>query len=97
MLPQLALHGGPKTVQSTFPWPIFDEGEVEAVAAVVRSGQWGNPDCTGLVEAFEQEFAAYCGAKYAVSCVNGSVSLRLALIACGLQPGDCLLYTSRCV
>lgn len=88
MLTQLALHGGPKTVHSTFPWPIFDEGEVEAVAQVIRSGQWGNPDCTGLVEAFEQEFAKYCGAKYAVSCVNGSVSLRLALIACGLQPGD---------
>jgi len=88
MRSQLALHGGPKTVQSTFPWPIFDEGEVEAVAQVVRSGQWGNPDCTGLVEAFEREFADYCGARYAVSCVNGSVSLRLALIACGLQPGD---------
>ncbi len=88
MLPQLALHGGPKTVHTTFPWPIFNEGEVEAVAQVIRSGQWGNPDCTGLVEAFEREFADYCGAKYAVSCVNGSVSLRLALIACGLKPGD---------
>lgn len=88
MLSQLALHGGPKTIQKSFPWPIFDEGEVEAVAQVVRSGQWGNPDCTGLVEVFEQEFAKYCGAKYAVSCVNGSVSLRLALIACGVKPGD---------
>lgn len=84
----LALHGGPKAVQSTFPWPIFDETEVQAVAEVVRSGQWGNPDCTGAVEAFEREFADYCGAKYAVSCVNGSVSLRLALIACDIRSGD---------
>ncbi len=84
----LALNGGPKAVQTTFPWPIFDEIEVQAVADVIRSGQWGNPDCTGLVEAFEREFADYCGARYAVSCVNGSVSLRLALIACGITPGD---------
>ncbi|WP_373516147.1 DegT/DnrJ/EryC1/StrS family aminotransferase [Persicitalea sp.] len=85
---KLALHGGPKSVQSNFPWPIFDEAEVEAVAQIVRSGQWGNPDCMGAVEQFEREFANYCGAKYAVSCVNGSVSLRLALIASGIMPGD---------
>lgn len=88
MSQKLALHGGPKAVKSTFSWPIFDETEVQAVAEVVRSGQWGNPDCTGVVEAFEREFADYCGAKYAVSCVNGSVSLRLALIACGIRSGD---------
>jgi len=40
------------------------------------------------VEKFEKEFAAYCGSKYAISCVNGSVSLRLALIASGVRPGD---------
>jgi dTDP-4-amino-4,6-dideoxygalactose transaminase len=84
----LALYGGEKTVKTSFPWPIFDEKEAEVVADIIRSGQWGNPDCTGVVEAFENEFAAYCGAKYAVSCVNGSVSLRLALIACGIRPGD---------
>lgn len=85
---RLALYGGTKTVHSDFSWPQFDETEAEAVAEIVRSGQWGNPDCTGLVLAFEKEFADYCGAKYAVSCVNGSVSLRLALIACGIKPGD---------
>jgi len=85
---QLALHGGPKTVTRTFPWPIYDETEVEAVAEIIRGGKWGNPDCSDLVEVFEQEFAAYCGTKYAVSCVNGSVSLRLALMACGVRPGD---------
>lgn len=61
---------------------------VQAVAEVVRSGQWGNPDCAGAVAAFEQQFAQYCGSTYAISCVNGSVSLRLALIACGVRPGD---------
>jgi dTDP-4-amino-4,6-dideoxygalactose transaminase len=85
---QLAIDGGEKAVKTNFPWPIYDEQDVQAVADVVRSGQWGNPDCAGAVAEFEHQFAEYCGSKYAISCVNGSVSLRLALIACGVRPGD---------
>jgi len=88
MSTQLAINGGPKSIDKQFPWPVFDEREVQAVAGVVASGKWGNPDCGDLVEKFEKEFAAYCGSKYAITCVNGSVSLRLALIACGVKPGD---------
>ena len=84
----LALYGGPKTIDKDFPWPIFDENEVNAVAEIVKSGVWANPNCDGLVAEFEKEFAAYCGAKYAITCVNGSVALRLALMACGVKPGD---------
>lgn len=85
---QLAIDGGEKAVKTTFPWPIYDEQDVQAVANIVRSGQWGNPDCAGAVADFERQFADYCGSKYAISCVNGSVSLRLALIASGVRPGD---------
>jgi dTDP-4-amino-4,6-dideoxygalactose transaminase len=85
---KLAINGGIKTVTKAFPWPIYDEEEVNAVAEIVRSGKWGNPDCGDQVAKFENEFAAYCGSKYAITCVNGSVSLRLALIACGVKPGD---------
>ncbi|GAB3981466.1 DegT/DnrJ/EryC1/StrS family aminotransferase [Spirosoma terrae] len=88
MKEQLAINGGDRVVKGSFPWPVFDEQEVQAVADIVRSGQWGNPDCDGAVAAFEREFADYCGSTYAISCVNGSVSLRLALIACGVRPGD---------
>lgn len=84
----LAINGGNKTVRKNFTWPIFDESDVHAVTQVVESGQWGNPDCRGLVEKFEREFAEYCGSKFALSCVNGSVALRLALIAAGVRPGD---------
>tara|TARA_R110002124_G_scaffold225394_5_gene390745 strand:+ start:219 stop:1433 length:1215 start_codon:yes stop_codon:yes gene_type:complete len=84
----LAINGGDKTVQSSFNWPVFDQTDIDTVTKVVASGLWGNPDCGDLVEKFEKEFAAFCGTKYAVSCVNGSVSLRLALIACGVKPGD---------
>jgi dTDP-4-amino-4,6-dideoxygalactose transaminase len=84
----LALFGGPKTVERNFDWPIFDETDVGCVADIVNSGKWGNPDCGGEVALFEKEFADFCGTKYAMTCVNGSVALRLALIACGVRPGD---------
>ena len=79
----LAINGGPKTVERDFAWPVYDETDVNIVADIVRSGKWGNPDCGGEVAQFEKEFAEFCGSKYALSCVNGSVALRLALIACG--------------
>lgn len=88
MKEHLAINGGTKTVTRNFSWPVFDETDIDAVTQVARSGQWGNPDCRGLVEKFEMEFAAYCGSKYALTCANGSVALRLALIACGVRPGD---------
>jgi dTDP-4-amino-4,6-dideoxygalactose transaminase len=84
----LAINGGPVTIDKKFGWPVFDESEVNSVTGVVRSGKWGNPDCGDLIKDFEDEFAAFCGAKYALTCVNGSVALRLALIACGVRPGD---------
>lgn len=88
MSEKLAIHGGSKAVDKEFPWPIYDSSDVDAVTEIVMSGRWGNPDCGDEVARFESEFAAYCGSKYAITCVNGSVSLRLALIACGVKPGD---------
>ena len=40
------------------------------------------------VEAFEREFAAYCGARHAVGVANGTDALTLALRAMGVGPGD---------
>lgn len=88
MKQQLAINGGAKSVKRNFAWPIFDENDVNAVTEIAKSGQWANPDCKGYVEEFEKQFAAYCGSRYAVTCVNGSVALRLALIASGVKPGD---------
>jgi dTDP-4-amino-4,6-dideoxygalactose transaminase len=88
MKPDLAINGGSRTIDKNFAWPVFDETEINAVADVVRSGKWGNPDCGDIVKSFEDEFAAFCGTKYALTCVNGSVALRIALIACGVRPGD---------
>jgi dTDP-4-amino-4,6-dideoxygalactose transaminase len=40
------------------------------------------------LEQFEQEFAAYCGAQYAVGVGSGTEALHLALVASGITPGD---------
>jgi dTDP-4-amino-4,6-dideoxygalactose transaminase len=40
------------------------------------------------VEAFEREFAAYCGAEHAVGVANGTDAITIALRAMGVGPGD---------
>lgn len=40
------------------------------------------------VAAFEKEFAAYVGARFAIALVNGTATLHTALVALGIKPGD---------
>jgi dTDP-4-amino-4,6-dideoxygalactose transaminase len=40
------------------------------------------------VAAFEQEFAAYSGAKFGIGVNSGTSALHLALLAAGIGPGD---------
>lgn len=40
------------------------------------------------VERFEKDICNYTGAKYAVSCMNGTVGLHIALLLAGVKPGD---------
>jgi dTDP-4-amino-4,6-dideoxygalactose transaminase len=43
---------------------------------------------SAAVAQFEREFAAYCGARYAVGVSSGTAALTLALRAVGVGPGD---------
>lgn len=45
------------------------------------------------VTAFEQETAAYLGARHAVSCASGTDALQLAILAAGIKPGDEVITT----
>lgn len=47
------------------------------------------------VEKFEEEFAAYCGAKYCVGCGNGLDALYLILRAYGIGKGDEVIVPSN--
>src|SRR5436305_4005136 len=40
------------------------------------------------VEAFEREFAAYCGARHCIGVANGTDAITIALRALGVRPGD---------
>lgn len=76
------------------PWPHYAEDEIEAVAAVLRSGRvnyWSGPD----VAAFEQAYADYCGVGYAIGLANGTLALEAGLIGLQLQPGDEVIVTPR--
>jgi len=86
---QLAYYGGPKTITKVFPWPLRGDKEISALKNVVESGIWGiTPDPESSVARFEKTFAEYLGVKHAVSTVNGSVALRLSLMAAGVKAGD---------
>lgn len=56
-----------------------------AYRQVMKSGFYiGGPP----LEAFEQEFAGYCGAGHCVGVANGLEALALPLRACRIGPGD---------
>ncbi|MGA8407500.1 MAG: aminotransferase class I/II-fold pyridoxal phosphate-dependent enzyme, partial [Candidatus Acidiferrales bacterium] len=40
------------------------------------------------VEAFEREFADFCGTRHCVALSSGTAALHLGLLALGVQPGD---------
>lgn len=64
--------------------PSCTDAEVEAVSRVLRSGWWG---MGAEVEAFEEEFAAYTGAQYAVAVNSATSALELAARATGQVNG----------
>ncbi|MGH9869993.1 MAG: DegT/DnrJ/EryC1/StrS family aminotransferase [Candidatus Polarisedimenticolia bacterium] len=59
----------------------------ELDAAVARVLDTGHFVLGEEVEAFEKEFAAYCGARHAVAVNSGTAALHLALLAAGAGPG----------
>ena len=64
----------------------------EAALRVVRSGWYIlGPE----VEAFEAEFAAYCGTRHCVGVANGLEALELVLRAWGIGPGDEVIVASN--
>ena len=61
-------------------------GEMDAATKRVLDSGWYL--LGGECEAFEREFAAYCGVKHAIGCANGLDALKLVIKASGIGSGD---------
>ncbi len=86
--PTLAVEGGAPVRTQPWPvWPMYDEREERALLDVLHSRRWGTR--LGVhVRAFEDEFAAFQGARYGICVPNGTLALQVALQALGVGWGD---------
>lgn len=83
----LAMLGGPPVRTRPFPfWPHYDEQEEAELLRVLHARSWGGYDSS--VEELERSFADLHQVPHAVSCVNGTVALEVALRGAGVGPGD---------
>jgi perosamine synthetase len=98
----LALFGGPKTIQLQFKrYNSFGLEEVNAAKEVIESGVlsqflgawhadfYGGPK----VQEFESKCAEYFGVKYAVTVNSWTSGLIAAVGALGIEPGDEIIVT----
>lgn len=65
----------------------------EEITAVVKVLKGGNLSQRPLVKKLEEEFADYCGVKYAVGLNNGTATLHSALYALGVRENDEVITT----
>jgi dTDP-4-amino-4,6-dideoxygalactose transaminase len=85
---KLALFGGkPARAKPFTAWPIFGKPEEARLLRTLRSGKWGRLQGTEVAE-FEQRFAEMHGCKHGIAVVNGTVSLRISLLAAGIRAED---------
>jgi len=70
--------------------PQIGKSEIRAVTKVLMSGVIAQGPKT--LE-FENNFAKYCGSKYAVAFSNGTAAIHSALFAMGIKPGDEVITT----
>src|SRR5262245_29191686 len=88
MTPRLALLGGkPVRTRPFSTWPVFGKAEESGLLRTLRSGRWGRLDGKE-VEQFEDRFAAMHGCRHGIAVANGTVSLRICLMAAGLRAND---------
>jgi dTDP-4-amino-4,6-dideoxygalactose transaminase len=88
MAQKLALFGGKPVRSRPFStWPVFGKAEETRLLRALRSGKWGRLHGPEVLE-FENRFAAMHGCKHGIAVVNGTVSLRIALLAAGIRSED---------
>lgn len=71
--------------------PDITDAEIDAVVDTLKSGWLAKGPKT---RQFEEEFAGYVGAKYAIGVSSCTAALFLSLLAAGVGPGDEVITTS---
>jgi perosamine synthetase len=71
--------------------PNIGDSEIESVVRVLRSNQLS---LGPALKAFEDQFAAYIGSKYAIAASSGTSALHMCVRAMGLEAGTEVLTTS---
>src|SRR3954471_7005381 len=85
---KLALLGGkPVRTRPFTSWPIFGKPEEKRLLRTLQSGAWGRLDGQE-VATFEKRFAEMHGCRHGIAVVNGTVSLRIGLMAAGIRAED---------
>src|SRR5436309_14030425 len=91
----LAIHGGPKAVQThpgdIFRWPIITAEDEQAALEVLRAGKMSD---TGVTMQFEREFADWHGVRTALAHNTGTAALHGAMFACVVGYGDEIIAPS---
>lgn len=83
----LAINGAEPVRRQAYPrWPHGGERERELLAEVLASGNWDSR-YGAFVRRFEEQFAAYQGARHAICVVNGEAALKIALRELQLPAG----------
>ena len=88
-MPQnLALLGGRPIRKRPFTsWPIFSKSEEVRLIRTLRGGNWGRMQGNEVAR-FEERFAKMHGCRHGIAVANGTIALRLGLMAAGLAAED---------
>lgn len=91
----LAIRGGTAVVPKGLHrrWPIITEEDKAAVLAALDSGILNGPYAP-QVKALEEEWARYCGVRYALTTNSGTAALHTAVAAAGIGTGDQVITTA---
>lgn len=77
-----------------FPmWPQFAQETLEDVLEPIKNGKVNYWTGTKGME-FEEQWRQWIGAKMAISCMNGTAALHIAITSLGIGPGDEVIVPS---
>ena len=96
----MAINGGtPVRTKPFHQGKIYGEREKELLMEVLESKWWGGwfaPQLGKKCREFEQKFAEFQGAKHAITVMNGTMAIVVALRAIGIKAGDEVIVPATC-